>query len=127
MRVYRAETKPFGDGPYTLDCADPSYKACMAICWAHNNEDRPTPREDPDLGIPEWDVEFCGLDSPANFLEWFEEEVRELMEDHFIVSVYEIDNARVGMMGQVLFERCRAEYLTSYRISEFVAECKQLA
>lgn len=122
MLVYRVEG-PNGNGPYTTN----DFSLRFKLCDAHTDLRHPGPGADDELRRIEYD-EYCGFNSVEALMEWFSPKWRKALEEEgFIVKVYEYADARVGSFGQTLFVKHDAVRVTSYKISELVAECKALA
>lgn len=120
--MYRVEG-PDGSGPYVGDY----FSMRFEIGRAHMNLRHPSPNADASLNNWIEYNEYCGFDSPENLLRWFEQKWQDALEaEDFVITVYEIDQARTGKYGQTCFVRAIATVITRYKFSELVAECKQL-
>jgi hypothetical protein len=115
VNVYRIEsangTGPYQSGRYSFD-----------LCMAHSDDPfHPQPQHDPLLGPPEFDVDFCGCDSPQSLADWFAGWLDRLHDDGFVVTVWEAENPSVGEYGQVLFQFGNAWLRDSLSIPDFLA------
>ncbi len=120
MLIYRIENAG-GGGPYT----DHLFSDRWKLGSAHRDKNHLPPSEDPEIRlINQWEI--CGLSSPAFLRKWFSAMwLKKLHDAGFLVAVYESDEAREGLNGQVVFPY-QADRVTTYPIPDFVAECKQL-
>lgn len=106
----------FPSGPYTCTgLNDEDTSRVWGMASEHSNATHPSPYADPALyGIASF--ERCGFDSREALNEWFDGWTDALEASGFVVWKYEVPDwaARVGRMGQVVFDAHEAVEVGSF-------------
>lgn len=121
MRVWRvghssALRDGFPQGPYTYGPEMSKFAEDLAdgMCWAHSNNDHPSPFRDGHL-YDIYSYEVCGLPSRADLDRWFEPHWRaRLHRAGYLVHVYEAPDTDVRLGDiQLVFKRSSASLVRS--------------
>lgn len=98
MRIYRVEMN--GIGPYQEEWEDDDKR--WEMMTSHCNASHPSPYRDPLLDHIDRH-EVCGFSNLRALYAWFAGYLSDLADNGFIITVYESDEYRMGMFGQVVF------------------------